>query len=242
MHMQTGSVKSGALEKMREVTRGIGVLREGPLHVALKEWLALPGDRLEVGVGGYVVDLVRASGELVEIQTGSFSPLRAKMDALLDRFSMRIVHPIPARRRIVRVDAEGVVRSSRLSPLRPGFAAVFDGLVSFPTLLGHPNLVLELLLCEEDHVRAPAPVRGRRYTRDPGERRLVSVLERVELREPADALALLPAMGGEFTTRELAAAMGEPLALAQKAAACLRALELFEVAGKRGNAPLYRTA
>src|SRR5262249_15805098 len=196
MHMQTGSVKSGALEKMREVNAGIGALREGPLHLALKDWLALPGDRREVAVDGFVVDVVRASGELVEIQTGSFSPLRAKLDALLDRHAMRIVHPIPAQRRIVRVDGDGVGRSSRPSPRGPGFDAVLEGLVSFPTLLGHPNLVVELLLCSEDHVRAPAPARGRRYTRDPGERRLVSVLERRELRAPVDALALVPALAG----------------------------------------------
>ena len=44
-----------------------------------------------------------------------------------------------------------------------------------------------------------------------------------------------------FTTRELASAMGVALPLAQKAAACLRDLGVFEPAGKRGRAPLYRS-
>jgi hypothetical protein len=218
------------------------MLREGPLHAALKAWLARPGDRLEVPMGGYVIDLVRADGELVEIQTGSFSPLRSKMDALLDLHRVRVVHPIPAQRRIVRVDEDGTVLSERPSPKRPGFTAIFEGLVSFPTLLGHPNLTIELLLCSEDHVRAPSPVRGRRYLRDPGERRLVEVLDRVELAGAEDAAALLPALDGEFTTRELAKAMRAPLPLAQKAAACLRALEVYEPAGMRGRAPLHRRA
>jgi hypothetical protein len=221
---------------------GIGVLREGPLHAAVKDLLARPGDTAEVPFGRYVIDLVRADGELVEIQTGSFSPLRSKMDALLDRHRVRVVHPIPARRRIVRVDEDGTVLSTRPSPKRPRATAVFEGLVSFPTLLGHPNLVVELLLCAEDHVRAPSPVRGRRYLRDPGERRLIEVLERVELSGARDLASLLPRLDGEFTTRELAAAMREPLPLAQKAAACLRALEVFEPAGMRGRAPLYRWA
>jgi hypothetical protein len=39
---------------------GIGVLREGPLHAAIKAMLAAPGDRLEVPVGRFVIDLVRA--------------------------------------------------------------------------------------------------------------------------------------------------------------------------------------
>ena len=220
---------------------GIGVMREGPLHAALKAWLARPGDRMEVPVGGFVIDLVRADGELVEIQTGSFSPLRSKMDALLDGYRVRIVHPIPAVRRIVRVDEDGLVLSSRRSPLRPGPCSIFEGLVSFPTLLSHPHFAIDVLLCSEDHVRAPSPVRGRRYTRDPGERRLIEVLDRVELRCADDLAGLLPALDGEFTTRELAGAMGVDLPLAQKAAACLRALEVFEPAGKRGRAPLYRS-
>jgi hypothetical protein len=219
---------------------GIGQLREGPLHAALKTWLGRPGDRLEVPVDGFVIDIVRADGELVEIQTGSFSPLRAKLDALLDAHRVRIVHPVPAARRVVRIDADGVVLSSKASPKRPGAAAIFDGLVSFPTLLGHPHLTIDVLLCSEDHIRAPAPYRGRRYLRDPGERRLIEVLERIELASPADAASLLPAELGEpFTTRELAAAMRVPLKLAQKTAACLRDMEVLVVVGKLGGAPLY---
>jgi len=217
----------------------IGVLREGPLHRELKALLARPGDAFEVKVDGYVIDLVRASGELVEIQTGGFSPLRAKLDALLDRHRVRIVHPIPAERRILRVDEDGLVLSERTSPKKPTAATIFEGLVSFPTLLEHPNLTIEILLTQEDHIRKPAPVRGRRYLRDPGERRLLEVLERIELSGPADAAALLPAIEAPFTTRELAKAMKVPLPLAQKAAACCRALEVLEPAGMRGRAPLH---
>jgi hypothetical protein len=231
---------SVARRSVLSVTPGIGLLREGPLHAALKTWLARPGDALEVTVDGFVIDLVRADGELVEIQTGGFSALRRKLDALLDRHRIRIVHPIPTERRIVRVDDAGEVLSARRSPKRPGPAVVFERLVSFPTLLTHPHFTLELLLCREDHVRAPAPRRGRRYLRDPGERRLVDVLERIELRRAADAAKLLPELPREFTTRELAELMGVSVRLAGQAAACLRALELTEPAGRRGSAPVHR--
>jgi hypothetical protein len=219
---------------------GVGELREGPLHAALKRRLARPGDRLEVPLGGYVIDLVRADGELVEIQTGGFSPLRAKLDALLDAHRVRIVHPVAAERDIVRVDADGAVLSRRRSPLKPGPAAVFGGLVSFPTLLDHPHLTVEVLLCREDHVRAPAPVRGRRFLRDPGERRLREVLAAHVLTGPADALGLVALPPAPFTTRELAGATGVPVALAQQAARCLLDLGQLEPAGRRGAAPLHR--
>jgi hypothetical protein len=225
---------------------GIGTLAEGPLHAALKQWLARPGDRMEVPVDRWIVDLVRADGELVEVQTGDFGPLGPKLDGLLDTHRMRIVHPVPAERRIVRIDADGVILSERRSPKRSGVLEVFDRLVSFPSLIGHPNLVVEVLLCREDHVRAPAPGRSRsgRRTTDPGVRHLAEVLGRHELREPRDALALLGAdlPDAPFTTAELAELLGAPTVLARRVAYCLRLMELIEPAGKRGHAPLHRTA
>jgi hypothetical protein len=220
---------------------GIGVLREGPLHASVKDWCARPGDRAEVRVDRWVIDLVRADGELVEVQTGGFGPLGPKLDGLLDAHRMRIVHPVPVARRIVRVDEAGeVVRVGR-SPRLPGAIAVFDKLVAFPSLLAHPNLTVEVLLCREDHVRSPEPVRVRRRTRDPGVRRLVEVVDRVELRSADDALALLPqALRGEpFSTRELATALGCGLVLAGRVGYCLRALELVAPAGRRDRTPLY---
>lgn len=223
---------------------GIGVLREGPLHAAVKDLLARPGDRTEVKFGRFVIDLVRADGELVEVQTGGFSPLGPKLDALLDEHRMRIVHPVPARRRIVRVDANGEVLSARRSPLRGGVLDVFDRLVSFPSLLAHPNLTIEVLLCVEDHIRAPEAGRSRsgRRRRDPGERRLVEVAGSEVLTSPADAAALLPpslVAAGAFTTRDLAGALGCRMVLAQRIAYCLRGMEVLSDAGKKGRAPLH---
>ncbi len=150
----------------------IGVLREGPLHAADKAMLAAPGDRLEVSVGRFVIDLIRADGELVEVQVGGFGPLGVKLDTLLDRHRFRIVHPVAAERRIVRVDAHGEVLSIRRSPKCASVVEVFDKLTAFPSLLTHPNLTVEVLLIGEDHIRAAGPVRSRRRTRDPGGRHL----------------------------------------------------------------------
>ena len=224
---------------------GIGTLAEGPLHAAVKQWLGRPGDRFEVPVERFVIDLVRADGELVEVQTGGFGPLGPKLDALLDGHRMRIVHPVPTERRIVRVDADGVVLSERRSPKTASVLEVFDRLVAFPSLIGHPHLVVEVLLCREDHVRGPAPTRttgNRRRTKDPGTRHLDAVLGRHEIRQPADVLGLLGTdlPDGPFSTRDLADLLGAPVGLAQRVGYCLRLMELIEPAGKEGRAPLHR--
>ena len=221
---------------------GIGQLREGPLHAALKDLYGRPGDRAEMKVGRFVIDLVRADGELVEFQTGGFSPLGRKLDGLLDEHRMRIVHPVAAERRIVRVDEQGEVVGVRRSPVKGRALDVFDRLVSFPSLLAHPNLVVEVLLCREDHVRAAEPRRGRRFRRDPGERRLHEVLDRVVLEGPEDVLALVGPPSRPFTNRDLAEALGCELRLAERVTYCLRHLALIEASGKRGRAALFTMA
>ena len=159
---------------------GIGSLNEKALHAALKEWYRRDGDQVEVPLENFVVDLVR-SGGLIEIQTGSFSPMRKKFDHLLDRYPIRLVHPIAAIKSIVKLDAEGNEISRRRSPKR-GIAADLCGqLVSFPSLLSHPNFVLEVLLIDEDEVwRADDNEGWRRRGFVIEERRLVSVIESVE--------------------------------------------------------------
>lgn len=219
----------------------IGVLREGPLHAAVKATLARPGDRFEVPIGRFVIDLVRADGELVEVQTGGFAPLGPKLDALLDEHRFRIVHPVAAERRIVRVDEDGEVTSIRRSPRRAGMVEVFDRLVAFPSLLTHPHLTVEVLLLREDHVRGVRAVQTGRRRRDPGERRLVDVLDRVELQGRDDVLSLLPPLpSSPFATRELAAQLGCRVLLAQRVVYCLRMMGIIETAGKRGRAPLHQ--
>lgn len=223
---------------------GIGVMREGPLHAGVKALLARPDDRVEVPVGRFVIDVVRADGELVEVQTGSFSALAPKLDALPDSHRIRVVHPVAAQRRIVRINERGEVVASRRSPTRGTALQLFERLVSFASLLSHPNLVIEVLLLREDHVRSGSPVTRRRRTRDPGERRLVDVLDRIELREPEDLLGVLPALpGGAFTTRELAALLGCSLGLAQRAGVLPpgdRPARAGGVSGKGSSAPPTR--
>jgi hypothetical protein len=219
---------------------GIGRLNEKPLHAALKEWYRQEGDLVEEPLEGFVVDLVR-DGLLIEIQTRGFSAMRSKFDRLLDSYSMRLVHPIAARKWIVKLDEDGAEASRRRSPRRGIAADVCQELVSFPSLLSHPNFTLELALVEEEEIRRPDAKKGwRRGGFVIEERRLIDVLETVELGSSPELLRLLPeGLPDPFTTADLAGCLGRSRHFAQEVGYCLRVSGAIETAGRGKQGILY---
>jgi len=219
----------------------IGLLNEKPLHASLKEWYHCDGDQVEVPLEGFVVDLVR-DDLLIEIQTAGFSSMRRKFDRLLDLYAIRLVYPVATLKWIVKLDDSGHEVSRRRSPKRGIAADVCGELVSFPSLLSHPNFTLEVALIEEEEVRRPDAKRGwRRGGFVIDERRLVSVLDTVTLTTPAGLLGLVPDdLPDPFTTSDLAAGLGRTRHLAQEVAYCLRVSGAVESVGRDRRGILYR--
>ena len=146
--MKHFATKSGEITKRNN----IGTLNEMSLHSALKAWYKHPGDRLEVNIDGFVVDIIRAD-HLVEIQTRNFSAIKHKLIKLIDHHKVRLVHPIPREKWIIRVDSNG--RKSigrRKSPKRGRIEHLFTELVSFPDLVAHPNFSIEVLFTQEEEI------------------------------------------------------------------------------------------
>jgi len=227
------------------MSNSIGLLNEKPLHAALKEWYARPEDRFEVSVDGFVIDVVQGD-LLVEIQTGNFASLKAKLTELTRTHPVRLVYPIAQEKWIVKLakkDGSGPT-SRRKSPRRGKVEDVFWELVSFPELLLSPNFSLEVLLIQEEEVRR---YDGKRRWRRRGwvteERRLLEVAQRRLYETPADIGALLPpGLKEPFATKDLADAIDSRRELAQKMAYCLRNMGVIEHVGKRGRANLYAIA
>jgi hypothetical protein len=155
---------------------------------------------------------------------------------------VRIVFPIPVEKWIVKVDAEGVVLSRRRSPRHGSPIDVFTELVSFPELMSHPNLELEVLLITEEEYRHETPGRSwRRHGWSIRERRLIEVVDTLPLSHLEHLAALLPARLPElFTTADLAAELGQPRRVAQQMAYCLRKLGAIVAVGRRGQEVVYR--
>jgi hypothetical protein len=221
---------------------GIGVLNEKPLHASLKAWYAQPGDRFEVPIEGFVIDIVR-DNVLLEIQTGHFGAIRSKLAALVASHQVRLIYPIAHEKWIVRQRGEAAGPTTRRkSPRRGRLEDLFFETVFIPQMLSHRNFSLEVVMTREEEVRRFA---GRRKWRTRGwaiaERRLLEVVDRRVFQEPGNWLALLPDGFERFTARDLAEASGVGLELAQKMMYSLREAGLAKLVGKRGRASLYET-
>lgn len=221
---------------------GINVYNEKSLHADLKRWYAQADDTFETPVDGFVIDLVRGD-LLIEIQTGSFHPLKRKLNQLAATHTVRLVYPIAAEKWIVnQAKSEGEMTKRRKSPLRGRVEHLFRELVYIPTLLSNDNFSLEVLLIrEEEHRRFEASKkRWRRSGWVTEERHLLEVLDRRVFNTPADLAALLPPeLPYPFTARELTKCTGQPNWLCYKMIYCLKALGLIEEAGKKGRSKIY---
>jgi len=220
---------------------GIGLINEKPLHASLKQWYARPGDRFEVPVDGFVIDIVR-DDLLIEIQTRNFAAINSKLCKLARSYEVRLVYPVVQEKWIVRSRDGGVV-VRRKSPKRGRLEDLFWELVSIPQLLSNPNFSLEVLMTREEEVRRYAPNRKwRRRGWVIEGRRLVDVVDRRLFVRSADWLKFVPDKLQSFTTQDLATVADTNRDLAQKMAYCLRHAKMIELIGRQGRANLYRVA
>ena len=221
----------------------IGLLNEKPLHASLKQWCAQPGDRFEVAVDGFVIDIVR-DDLLLEIQTGNFASIKSKLANLVRLHTIRLIYPIAQEKWIIKLEKdEGSGVNRRKSPKKGRLEDLFWEMVRLPQLASNPNFSLEVLMIKEEEVRRR---NGKRNWRRRGwgieERRLLEVVDQRLFKEPTDWLRFLPESLESFTARDLAEAIDIRKELAQKMAYFLRKAKLIELIGRRGRANLYRVA
>ncbi|MBX2864118.1 MAG: hypothetical protein KTR27_11220 [Leptolyngbyaceae cyanobacterium MAG.088] len=224
-------------------TSGIGLLNEKPLHASLKQWYAQLGDRFEVAVDGFVIDIVRHD-QLLEIQTGNFSAIKSKLTKLVRSHPVRVIYPIAQEKWIVKLaNDRDQVNTRRKSPKKGRVEDVFREMVSLPQLISNPNFSLEVVMIQEEEVRRfDEKRRWRRHGWCTEERRLLNVVERHVLKTSADWLAFLPKAMETFTTKDIANATNIRRELAQKIAYSLRVARLIELIGKQGRSNLYKIA
>ena len=220
-------------------------MTEFSLHQALKDrYTRSAQDRQEVYVDGYQIDVVHEN-LLVEVQTGNFTHLKAKLADLLPNHPLLLVHPIPLEKWIVRLNGVGNrAISRRRSPRHGRVEDIFTELVRIAPFLAHPNLHLEVILTREEEILQND---GRGSWRRKGwsivDRRLLEVVQAFPLYETQDFCRFVSLEYRQpFTSRELAEALHVPAYLGYKIVYCLSAMHLLERAGQRGRARLFRLA
>jgi hypothetical protein len=233
--------KTDTLEATKATNNLIGILGEKSLHAQLKEWYSQSGDRIEEVIDGFHIDIIR-NKLLIEIQTQNFSAIKRKLKALLEKFPVRLVHPIAREKWIVRLGKNGITElSRRKSPKKRNIFHLFEELVSVPSLIKNKNFSLEVLLILEEEMRRDDGLGSwRRKGLSIADHRLVEVVNSHIFKNPSDFLTLLPpALPDPFSTQELAEGTNQPRWLAQKMAYCLRKMGAIEKVGKKGNSVLY---
>ncbi len=211
-------------------------MNEYSLHSALKNWYSLPGDQLEVRIKDYIVDISRGD-LLIEIQTKNFSSIKKKLSHLVKNHKVRLVHPIPEKKWISKVNKYREVISRRKSPKKGKLTDLFHELIRIPKLVGENNFSLEVLMIDEEEIRFDD---GKGSWRRKGvsiiDRKLINVNSKTQFKNKNDYLRFLPANLDEtFTNRKLSYSTGISIRTAQRITYCLRKSGVLKVVGRRGK-------
>ena len=217
----------------------IGTKHESSLHRELKFQYAGQDGETEAEVAGFVADGVNAKGEYIEIQTGSFGPLKKKALALR---RLKVVHPVIIAKYIEVYNKRGRLQYRRKSPRKGTPWDLFYVLVYAPELPKTPGLVIELALVDAAEQRVQD---GKGSWRRRGvsirDRRMLAVHERITLKKPSDYTRFVPFKKNEkFISALLAQKAGISVDLARKTLYVLVKLGIVKKTGKQGNSFVYK--
>jgi hypothetical protein len=179
---------------------------------------------------------------MIEVQTGSFGPLKKKIPELLPLGPVRIIHPIVICKSIETWDDAGQLLRRRKSPRKGNLWDLFKALIYAPELPKLPRLTIELALVDVLEKRI---LDGKGSWRRKGasitDKSITEYHETIVLEGIKDYHRFLPFKKKEsFTVRTLAEKAGIPPVTAGKTLYVLHRLGLTERTGKEGNAWVYQ--
>ncbi|MDR2445170.1 MAG: hypothetical protein LBD44_04470, partial [Spirochaetaceae bacterium] len=208
----------------------IGVQNESSLHRALKNMYSGCGGKTEVQTGSYICDCVDDNGGIVEIQTGSFAPLRKKLAELGRQTHITIVYPVIEKKYIALYDNGDSLVRSRKSPKNGCKWDLFNALVYAPELPLIPGVSIEIVVVDVlEKRRADGKGSWRRGGVSIVDRLLQNYKHNIPLYGPDDYMQFVP-FGPEetFTATALAGRAGIRPDLARKTAYVLERVNVIE--------------
>jgi hypothetical protein len=220
----------------------IGTRRESSLHRALKFRYSGENGQTEQVLGDYVCDGITETGEIIEIQTGSFGPLKEKVRKLAAQGPIRIVHPVIITKYIETYDAKGTLVRRRKSPRRGSQWDLFKNLLYAPEIPLLKGLCVELALIDVVEKRVQdGKGSWRRGGASIAGRELAGWHDSVILKTKRDYRRFIPPAGDEdLTVNSLAKRAAIPPELARKTLYVLTKMGVVERIGKVGRLYRYR--
>lgn len=175
---------------------GINTYAEKRLHRVLKCCYEPDETRHEQKVGRYFADILREN-EIVEIQTASLYPLKAKIAYYLSEtpYQITVVHPVYTKRWIRWLDPEdGSVSAPRRSPKKENAVTAAADLVYLCDHLTNPRLRFRFPMLEvEDYRLLNGRSADRKHHSTRYERFPIALLDELTVECSAEYEALLPA-------------------------------------------------
>ena len=220
----------------------IGTKNESSLHKTLKFQYTGPGGKTEAEVGEYVADGIRKDGEYIEVQTGSFAPLKKKVKEFASFGKVRIIHPIAISRKIEVYDTKGKLLYRRKSPVRGSSWDIFDALLSAAELPLIKGVTIELALidiCEKRIKDGKGSWRRKGISKL--DKELSAFHESIVLNKKSDYLRhFIPfKKGEEFTVTSHAEKTGIKRHISQKALYVLTKMKVIKRIRKEKRAWVY---
>lgn len=191
-----------------KVARGenIGTYKEKRLHRVLKKFCEPDEACHEISIGPYVADILRGN-EIIEVQSGSFYPMKSKIQYYLSNtdYFVTIVRPLPYIKWCIWLDGKsGEVVSRKKSSKKYLPRDVMRDWLFLCDYLGHERLKIKFLLLEEEEYRfldgwSKDKKRGSsRYERIP-----IALIDEMEFSLAEDYKIFLPdSIGESFTASE----------------------------------------
>ena len=230
----------------------INTYNESSLHKKFKIAAAQKyKGKTEQSVGQYICDVATGDGTVIEIQTGSFKHICAKLADLLKTHRVHLIHPIACETYIEYYDGNGRLLSRRKSPVKRGIYHIFDELTALYAVLPHTSFSFEAVETSvvKKRIKTAEPVQSankrRRYKKawlasdtdieHIGKSRIFYTLD--------EYLEFLPKnLPTQFCTKDVYALIKEPAAGVKQINEMLwlfRKLNLVARIGKRGNGFIY---
>jgi hypothetical protein len=220
----------------------IGTYKEKTLHSVLKYYYSPEIDYHEVKLGRYIADIMQ-NEQIIEIQTGSFTPLRGKLAYFVPLYPVTVVYPVPHVKWISWIDPQtGEVTKKRKSPKQGSPYSIFGELYKIKDFLTHEHFHLRIVMLDlEEYRNLDGWSRDRKKGSHRHDRIPVGLDSEIVLTTPQDYMFFIPEAfyETEFTIAQFGSVCQLNRRLSYNAVKILNDIGLLNFVGKRGNAFVY---